>query len=76
MHPWRLNLNSGYAVMQMDVSVGRACAFLLVFCVFAWTVDFWSFVHFQRCCMVLGIYERSGACAKVEFEFRARSYAD
>ena len=39
-HPWRLNLNSGFEVMQMDVSVGRVCGFLLVFCVFACTTDF------------------------------------
>ena len=32
---------------------------------FVFLLDFWSFVHFQRYCMVLGIYERSGACATV-----------
>ena len=69
-------MNSGYAVMQMDVPVGRAFGFLLVFCVFAWNMGFWPFMYCQRFCIGLGIYERSGACAKVEFEFRARSYAD
>ena len=61
--------------MQMDASIGRARGLLLAFCVFCMYLDFWLFVYFQRCCMVLGIYERSGAHATVEFEFMARSYA-
>ena len=41
--------------MQIDVSVGRACGFLLVFCVLHEPWCFWSFV-FWDFCMVLRIF--------------------
>ena len=60
MHP-RVNLNSGHAVMHMDVSVGRACALLFVFCVFAWATDFVGHLCISRddawfCAAFMGVW--------------------
>jgi hypothetical protein len=68
-------LNPGHAVVQIDAPVGRACWFLLLFCVFAWAVDFWSFVYFRISCMVSRGRGIPGASMDVKFESTVRSYA-
>ena len=75
-HARRLNLNSEHAFMQIDVSVGRAVFIgILHFCMEHGFLSEHLRI-FRDFAWFLGIFERSGACATVQFEFRARIYAD